>query len=668
MIFLDPRYSIPDPRSSRLKNFTGVPRVKDRIPGMEGSYGLLLLFASLVFTISLQAQQDSSYSLDVVKLEAERLSASRASADATRFQADSLGQFASAGISADAVLRQAEGMYVRNYGGHGGVRSLSVRGYAAPQTTASINGIPYLSPQSGIVNFANFYPEGYAAINLTRSGSSGDASLSALGGNVDFQLAPAQTGINIKAGRGAFGESLAGMRASLSRKRWSSQAGIQILDAEDNFPFNINGEQGTRTGAEFQTARLMAQLQYQDSNWSVTWLGTAFRNRQGLPGPVLRGNISNTSERLEEDDVFQALSINKTTENFNSWKPSVLRIDIAWHSNNMRYLPATGPQEYLNQDLLVQFKMSHLGLRSRTQTVLQVQPAWLSGNNLAIGFEPVESVERTVWRLAINRHFFTSIKKSKLGGFLNTRLGYTTDDGLLPEVSLGLNWKLPGENWEFFLHANQGLRLPAFNELYYFGYGNASLPPEKILGGDIGVWHKKKLGNWQAVGKLAFFANRTKDKIVAIPLNPAVWSTRAVGLSRSLGVETSLEFLYRENRYYLSYTLQDVRDMILEERPWLPYTPPEILSYGFVQKWNGFQIGLHGHYSGWRFALPVIEESAFLPAWHTLDLDLAYSTRLGGWLYRFGIQGENVLNENYAVIKSWPMPPASWRAVLVVQF
>jgi outer membrane cobalamin receptor len=616
----------------------------------------------------LSAQRDSSYAIDPVVLEAERIAASRSSADATLFRADSMGQFATAGITADAVLRQAEGLHVRNYGGHGGVRSLSIRGYAAPQTTASINGIPYLSPQSGIINFGNFFPEGYAAIDVTRSGSSGDPSLSALGGNIDFAMAPTRTGINIKVGRGAFGEALAGMRASIQRKRWSSQAGLQVLSADDNFSFSINGEDGIRSGADFRTARLMTQLQYQDSSWAVSWFGTAYRNRQGLPGPVLRGNSVNTDERLEEDDVFQALSVEKKTGAFNRWKPSSYRLDVAFHSNDMRYLPTTGLQQYLNQDLLVQLKLGHLGRKSRTQTVLQIQPAWLQGNNLAIGFEPVDAVQRTVWRLAVSRQFFSMIKKSKLGAYLNARLGYTQNDGLLPETSLGINWKLPNKNWEVFLHANQGLRLPAFNELYYFGYGNASLPPEKVLGGDFGFWHRKQLGAWKAVAKLALFANRTRDKIVAIPLNPAVWSTRAVGLSRSLGVEMSLECMLKQNRYYLSYTLQNVRDITLPERPYLPYTPPEILSYGFVQSWQGFRLGLHGHYSGWRFALPVIEESAFLPGWHTLDVDIAYSMKLGTWQYRFGLQGENILNENYAVIKSWPMPPASWRATLVLQF
>ncbi|MEZ4685129.1 MAG: TonB-dependent receptor plug domain-containing protein [Bacteroidia bacterium] len=628
----------------------------------------MLLGLALACAKSLQAQQDSSFTLDQVSLEADRLSASRATSDATSFTSDSMGQFSTAGISADAVLRQAEGLYVRNYGGHGGVRSLSVRGYAAPQTTVSINGVPYLSPQSGVINFGNFYPEGYTAIELTRSGSSGDASLAALGGNVDFQLSPQTTGINIKVARGAFGESLAGMRASLKRRQWHSQAGIQLLEAEDNFPYQINGETGLRSGAAFRTARLMAQLGYRDSSWSISWFGTAYRNSQGLPGPILRGNPGTADDKLEEEDTFQALSIRKSTKAFNSWKPSEFRMDVAFHSNDMQYLPASGVQEYVNRDLLIQLKMNHLGKKSRTQTVLQVQPAWLRGNNLAIGFDPVAAVQRTVWRLATSRQYFTQIQNSKLGGYINARLGYSSGDGWLPEASLGFTWKLPKKRWELFFHANQGLRLPAFNELYYFGYGNAALPPERILGGDFGLWHQKKLGSWRAVGKLAFFANRTRDKIVAIPLNPAVWSTRAVGLSRSLGLEASLEFLLKENRFYLNYTLQDVRDVTLESRPYLPYTPVEILSYGMVQRWSGFQLGLHGHYSGWRFTLPVIEETAFLPAWHTLDLDLAYAMSLGGWQYRFGIQGENILNEHYAVIKSWPMPPASWRAVLIVQF
>ena len=572
---------------------------------------LLPIIFYLFIPFHLSAQTDTTFTLSPVSLEATTLQEAQASSDASSFKPDSLGQFATAGLTADAVLRQAEGLYIRNYGGHGGVRTLSVRGYAAPQTTVSLNGIPYASPQSGVVNLGNFYPEGYAGISLTRGGSGGKAGIAPLGGNVDFQLAPAGSSLNLKVGRGAYGEAMAGMQASLKRKRISAQGGLQLLEAEDNFPFNINGEQGTRAGADFSTTRLMAQLQYSDSTWEISWFGIGYQNKQGVPGPVLTGNVSNAFARIEEEDAFQALTIRRTDEHVNSWKPYSWNVDLAYHVNELQYLPATGLQRYLNQDFLGQVSMTHLGLRSRTQTVLQVQPAWLSGNNLAIGFQPVEAVKRTIWRAGISRQGSWQMRKHRLGHNLTTRLGHSPNNGLLPEGNLGLTWKLPKDKWEVFTHINAGLRLPAFNELYYFGYGNASLPPERVRGGDVGIWHQRKLGSWLATVKLSAFGNITVNKIVAIPVNPAVWSTRAIGRSRSLGTEASLEFLHKYARLYLNYTRQDVRDVTLEGKPYLPYTPPEILSYGIDQTWGQFSFGVHGHYSGWRFTLPVIEESAF---------------------------------------------------------
>ena len=68
-----------------------------------------------------------------------------------RFSKDSLGSFSVSSISVDAVLRQAEGLYIRNYGGHGGVKTLSVRGFATQQTTVSINDVPYQNAQTGMV-------------------------------------------------------------------------------------------------------------------------------------------------------------------------------------------------------------------------------------------------------------------------------------------------------------------------------------------------------------------------------------------------------------------------------------------------------------------------------------------------------------------------------------
>ncbi|MFK7972352.1 MAG: TonB-dependent receptor plug domain-containing protein [Bacteroidia bacterium] len=603
-----------------------------------------------------------------VSVEATIIQQARSTADATRFAADSLGQYPSAGLGADAILRQAEGLYMRNYGGHGGVRTLSVRGFGAPQTTVSINGIPYASPQSGVVNLGNFYSEGFSEIRVTRNGSSGNASLAPLGGNVNFALEPDKSRLAIKAGRGAFGEGLAGMHASLKRKQFQAQGGIQLLQADDNFPFQLNGESGTRSGADFRTLRIMAQARYSDSLWSVSWFGLGYSNDQGVPGPVLTGNTGNGTDRLETEDAFQALSIVRITGGFNSWRPYQLKADLAYHVNELRYSLPTATQRYMNQDLLGQVTMTHLGSRSRTQTLLQVHPAWLQGNNLAIGFVPIDRVQRTVWRAGISRQAYYTLGKQNIGYTLTTRLGRTTADGWLPEGSLGLSWKFPKRSWELFAHGNIGTRLPAFNELYYFGYGNAALPPERIRGGDFGLLHTRKVGAWRLSGKLALFGNVTVDKIVAIPVNPAVWSTRAIGRSRSLGAESSLELVQKKSRLYLSYTLQDVRDLTIAAKPYLPYTPPEIMNYGLVQTFGALELGIHGHYSGWRFVLPVIEESAFLPAYHLLDLNVGYTFQSGGWTYRFRLDGENVLNTRYEVIKSYPMPPASWRASILVVF
>lgn len=615
------------------------------------------------------AQVDTldTLSLPAVQIEDRLMQRMRNTAHQTIFRADSFGNFEAVGLTADAILRQAPGLYVRNYGGHGGVRTLSMRGFGAAQTTVSINGIPYQSPQTGVVDFGHFYPEGYASIDITQGGSSGDPSIAPLGGNVNFTLAHDSAYIRLQVGGGAFGEEMGGLFTHHRKGKWHAGGGIQFLRAEDNYPFAVNGETGIRQGADFDHQRMMYQLGYIDSLWTFQFMGFGFQQTQQVPGPILTGNPESPIAVLKQQDQFHSLKIDHTPGKVNTWQPFRISWALSYHLNDLVFTPATGAQSYKNQDVQGQVSITHLGTKTRWQTVLQVQPAWLRGNNLAIGFQPVDAVQRTIWRAGVSRQGFFSWKKNTLTHTLTGRMGYTLADGWLPEGSLSLHLKRP-KGWAFFTHSHAGRRLPAFNELYYFGYGNANLVPERAIGGDLGVLKSWEFAKGQLRLKGNIFVNRTLNKIVAIPLNPAVWSTRSIGRSRSMGWEGTAEWRHAAIQAYMSYTRQDVRDLSLSKRPFLPYTPPEIMNYGVTLPGNTWEMGVHGHVSGWRFSSPVIESSTFLPRYHIMDAQVQCQFKLAGFQYRLQLAAENIWDTDYVVIQSYPMPGRSWRVRLFVQW
>ncbi len=616
------------------------------------------------------AQDTTSYtiggSVDIVDSALMRF---RNSADFMRFEPDSFGQFGTAGITADAVLAQAAGLYVRNYGGHGGVRTISVRGFSTQQTTVSINGVPYSSPQTGTVNFADFFPDGYRAIELSRSATS--PAYNALGGNVDFSIRPHKTAAQFKVGAGSFGEQIAHVSADYLKEKTAFRAGYHLLRAADDFPFSLNGESGTRSHAAFLTQRYQFFMRHQASPATeISYLASGFFNEQEVPGPVVKGNPVQPDGELEQEDHFFYLRLKHQPQAAKGLLPDRAAATVRYHFDDLDYLVSGRSQRYINRDLFASADFVHLFGTQSLESSFQYAYTRLEGNNLAIGFRPVTSVDRQQLNAGLSHKLYLGGADSTGHRWISEsvfRVNYLEAYGLLPNAGLNLHWQL-SKLAALFSHWHYGHRIPAFNELYYFGYGNAELAPEKVRSADVGMLIQRE-GAIDLSLKISAFANQTRDKIISVPINPARWSTYAIGKTQSLGGELSLEARTDERNYaYFSYTLQKAQDLTRPGEPLLPYTPQELASYGFQLARGHMELGVNGQLSGWRYSLLQNDAGSFLPAYHVLDVQVGYLIPTRWFAYKIMVQAENVLDARYEVIRSYPMPPASYRVVVLLRF
>lgn len=587
--------------------------------------------------------------------------------DKIHFRKDSLGTFGVSGLSADALLRQTQGLYVRNYGGHGGIKTVSFRGFAAQQTTASIMDIPYQSPQSSMVNFGNFYLDGFDAIDITHNPAA--ATQNALGGNINFGILEQKKSMRVQVGLGSFGENILGINGNLSHKKLSNRFAYQRISANDNYPFSINGETGKRENAGFVSQQYQGFLSYKFGKMEASYFLTGYKNTQGIPEPIVTGKPSFSQDSLRQKDFFHFFRLQFVPKNYKSlFFPIKTIFSLSQHYNLMESKALGTNYYYDNDDILAQLQLHHLLPNQSFITTIQYNYTTLKGDNLAINFRPIQEVQRKLVNLSLQHASVLGKQAEEKYRFHTTtaiRANVTQEYATLWNGSIGLTKRLAflekkgGKNVSettFFMHGNLGNRLPSFNELYYFGYGNANLQPENVRAWDIGFQIQKRIF-CPISAKVLFFQNWTKDKIIAVPISPVRWSTQAIGQAQTQGIEYALEAQITKNQqFYFNYTYQKAIDATHPEKPLLPYTPIEVVNYGYKCYGKNFVVYLNGNYTGWRFSALQNSQTNLLAAYQILDIGSSYRWKFAKFSYKIGADIMNIFDTNYAVIQSYPMP------------
>jgi vitamin B12 transporter len=581
----------------------------------------------------------------------------------TRFERDTLGGYAAAGTSADAVLRQAEGVQVQHYGGHGGVRTLSLRGFAPNQTAVTFDGVPYQNAQLGVVNFAHFFPEAYSAITVTHRAHNPD--INPLGGSVNFETRPTRSGSMVQAGAGSFGERLLVVRTARCRPSYGVLSGFSRVSAQDDYPFVLNGTTGLRQHAQFATTQLFNTGAVTRGLWELRYFAHATRSAQNVPDAVVTGSGAAQRDSLAQGDMFVYAKARRALV---GRAGSYVQVLAATHLNTLRYHTQPLVQRYESRDYLAQASGQHVWARHLLKASAQLQRDALVGNNLAIAFRPVAQVRRTQLNVGAAHSW-------QRGGWLVesiVRANYVRPYGLLPNGGCTATWAhvRTRSRTEAFAHTHAGVRVPAFNELYYFGYGNSDLKPEQSRSIEAGAMHAFTGKTWATTLKITPFANQTRNKIIAIPINPVQWSTFSIGAVRTLGLSASGEVRLGDwLAAYGTYTLQRATDRTTEVHPLLPYTPVETATYGVQWGRRRIKAFVNGQYVGWRFALLSNTRSSLLPAYHVVDAGLRYEQPLGRRLrILYTAQATNLTDTRYEVIRSYPMPPRAVQGRLALLF
>lgn len=233
---------------------------------------------------------------------------------------------------------------------------------------------------------------------------------------------------------------------------------------------------------------------------------------------------------------------------------------------------------------------------------------------------------------------------------------------------------------DFFLRAmyKSTFRTPTFNDLYYYRLGNRSLRPEKAKEYNIGVtWGAKKNSVWDYLtftGDVYF--NQVTDKIVAFP-STYVWRMANYGKTHIWGADITLSMGIPLGELFKahvlgSYTWQKAVDLTdpnaKNYKDQLPYTPEHNGNGSVILETPWIKLGysLIGVGKRYYFSqnIPENEIEGYVEQTLTLSRQFSFKT------CRLRLQADliNFMNEQYEVIKYYPMPGRSWKITAAIHF
>jgi vitamin B12 transporter len=548
----------------------------------------------------------------------------------------------------DEALRSVPGVEIRRSGAYGKTTSVTIRGANANQVQVLVDGLRVKSPTLGQVDLSDISPDLIERIEVIRGAQSTLYGADAIGGV-----------INIITRKGKGGPFQATVQQEVGNydtlvSRATVYGAWKILNyALSASHFESNGQfQNDETDANAISARIGATL---PGNSTLDFIFRYNKNDIGVPvkgvfpGPQPINPIINRNARSQSETTI--FSLEGKTRPVEWWET---RGRLARYENSAGFQDPVDPgvdfdfptfsqvnverreAEWVNSFFIGKWSTSSVGLEHRREIG--------ESHNTFRAVSETQSVFFEQQLRFFERLFLT-------GGFRvedNSVFGTTTTErGSLAFLIKETGTRLRGS-------AGTGFRAPTFNDLFFPGFGNPDLQPEKSLSYDFGV--DQKLWNNRVRLGLTYFQNNFRNLIACCtPLPTAPFGGPFnVGRARSAGIEFTGEVDVLPNLIAsLNYTYTDSENLATDRL--LPREPRH--------RWN---IGLT-----WE---PISKLSLFTQV-HVVSeqfeqfgevynsgytrVDIGGTWRIlerTGWLQKLELTAriQNLLNEGYAEVRGFP--------------
>jgi vitamin B12 transporter len=598
------------------------------------------------------------------------------------------------------VLRHFAGVTVRDYGGAGGMKTVSVRGVGAKHTAVEYDGVMQTNMQNGEMDLSRFGLANMEDVVLTIGDGSNiftsarSAASASLLQMESSMLHMDKSGHRFRVGMtmGAWGMAEPWLMA---QKKLGEKVTVGVqgdyLHARNDYPFTLyNIDLVTRVrrqNSRMNRGRVETMVCWQISPASFLQGKLYYddNNRQ-LPG-IVHLYTQDNDERLHEQNAFgQANFQTRLSDRLNmkavgkmAWSSSLYSVGIlsggVKHENywQREYYVSTAwlyqVAPWLDVDYSIDGSLNNLNSTLLTPTS--------SPDGRIAGHPHRYSLLQSLSVKASRPRFTAVARLLRSDYFEGVEEGTSADDAHRFSPSASVSYRLLADK-NLFVRASWKsiFRVPSFNELYFYHLGSIDLKPEKTQLVDLGLTGAVETGMTTARFSVDGYLSWVSDKIISVPYNMFVWRTFNVSKVGAYGIDATISMtrqLSLGHRLELSgnYSWQRVEDKTHRSSPYygyqVAYTPEHAFasSFSWINPWVCLSVSFDGMSSRWATSEHVSGTGLHgmaelgLSAFRRFDARWGAVTVRGGW--------QNILDRQYEIVANYPMPGRSWKIGVTIE-
>lgn len=601
----------------------------------------------------------------------------------------------------DAVKHFA-GVTVKDYGGIGGLKTVSIRSLGAQHTAVGYDGIAITDCQTGQIDIGRFSLDNVDRLSLNNGQSDNifqPARFFASAGLLDIRTLTPQfkdrksTNVSASFKTGSWGlvNPSVMIEQRLSTK-WAVSANSEWMSADGHYPYTLYyGDKNDlttrekRMNTQVQNLRAEAGL-YGNFSDTEQWRAKAYyyQSSRGLPNGTVLYNDYAVQHMWDKNAFVQS----QYKKEFNrQW---VFQTSAKWNWSYQRYRNSShntsGKEDnsYYQQEYYLSASALYRALDNLSFSLSTDGSISSLNANLSDFVYPT----RYSWLTAIAGKYvnnWVTLSASALATVINekTQQGVSADNHrkLTPYISASFK-PFGSEEFRIRFFYKDIFRLPSFNDLYYSNVGKRDLRPEKTRQYNVGVTYSKAVCEFIPYfsATIDAYYNKVSDKIVAMPTKDIfVWTMFNLGKVEIKGVDAtgSLSLQPMDKlRINLSgsYTYQralDVTDPVdaaLKKTygHQIPYTP-RVSGSGQASietPWINFSYAFL--FSGKRYMQGENISQNRLDGYSDHSLSVSRDLKIRNINTSLSVEVLNLLDKNYEIVKNFPMPGRSVRATLKV--